>query len=71
MASLAAQPAVDFYSSVINRGQIPQEIRQHEPFRTSDRQVFRLMHRHFFAAGQHLILDQPPEIAVFPGAVRI
>ena len=46
------------------------EIRSHKPFLPGEPQLFTLLQHHFVVGGQHLILEQPPQIAVFPGLLE-
>ena len=41
------------------------EVRLEKPLDASKPQIWNLTQRHFVVAGQHLVLDEPPQIAVF------
>jgi len=45
-----------------------QEVRVQCRIDESAPQIWKLAQRHFVVGGQHLVLDEPPQIAVYPSA---
>lgn len=70
MLTLTSDSPTQVHSYAIARDSAVREIRSHVPFSPNEPQMFTLLQRHFVAGGQHLILDEPPQIAVFPGLLE-
>jgi hypothetical protein len=67
MSTLTTEAPASLPSYASARHAQTQEIRLHRPFTAEDRQLFTLTQRYFVVGGQQLVLDEPPQIAVYPG----
>ena len=70
MLTLTSDSHAQVHSYAIARDSAVREIRSHVRFSPNEPQMFTLLQRHFVAGGQHLILDESPQIAVFPGLLE-
>jgi hypothetical protein len=67
MATIAPHPTVEAYSYAVAVAPASGEITSPRRLSETDKQLFTLQQRHFVVGGQHLVLDENPQIAISIG----
>jgi len=68
MPVIAAPEDAHLITSLATGRETPrQELRSSKPLEKDRPEIFMLTQRHFVVGGQHLVLDEYPQIAVYPG----
>jgi hypothetical protein len=68
MPVIAAPEHAHLITSLATGRETPrQELRSSKPLEKDRPEIFMLTQRHFVVGGQHLVLDEYPQIAVYPG----